>query len=246
MVRFYLLLIWNFSFFKSFFQLPPALKVFFVQILILQGCSHYLKLKVGLKHESQRPNTHLLRFQVSSGSLREDFTLRTMPRHARVERSLAWSKSFLFGIVLTTNVAHEFTHGIPMVPRRSKGILLNKPPLRENHKITNSLPMVIWLCSQHSENARVRVVRRYRTNRLEEIQIVPVRVIISMPSNHIKWRPLDFIFKELSPKFIHNSPILIHILILSHWNLKVLGVSQTVGTYWSQVWQSEVTLIQFT
>lgn len=52
-----------------------------------------------------------------------------------MQRRATWSEAYSFGIILPTDISHEFSHTVSMVIRRLESVLSNQPSWWEYHEI---------------------------------------------------------------------------------------------------------------
>lgn len=83
---------------------------------------------------------------------------------------------------------HEFGHSIPVIPWRTEGVFLNKPPRRKNYEVCDGGTRMIRWGSQYREDRGIWVIVGDRANSGETTEVVLVRVIEPVPGDHIKGR----------------------------------------------------------
>lgn len=121
-----------------------------------------------------------------------------------------------FGIVVAGDQTHELRHGVAVVPRRTEGLLCNKPTRREDDKVGNSRTNDGRGGCEHSEDTWVRMIETDASNGVEPTKIVLVRVEISMPGNDVERTVILLGIEQLAGELDANCPL----------GLVVLGESQ--------------------
>ena len=174
-----------------------------------------------------------------------------MSAHGIVQTGSCWLEAPFatsLRVVLSVNQAHEFRHGVAMVPRRSERVLHHQPPWREDDKIRHcrTCSMCVRRRRQHGEYAGVWVIMRYRSDGVEPAEIIFVGVVQAMPSDDIERRMWLLGAEEIAPKFGEQGPLRILMVLLKACDrgLEVSCIRQTVGADRAQLRQIEVTLIQ--
>jgi hypothetical protein len=200
----------------------------------------------GLEHESHGVLTNEHWFLLSLACLLEDCDLWAMSRHAGVETACSWAEPILLGIVDSRDVAHELRHGIPVIVGWSEGVLSHQPPWGKDHEVNHSLPWVVTLASQHSENAWVWMIIADRTNRVKLSQVILIGSKVSMPSNHVEGGMVLLVLEEFTGELADYLPLFAAIFVPCNWCLEMHWISQAVRTNWAEVWQHEMRLIGFT
>jgi len=99
---------------------------------------------------------------------------------------------------------------------------------------------------ENGENGRVRVVIGHGANGTEAAEVVLIRVVVSMPSDHVKWGVVLASREEGVVEFADDVPAGLIFLEESCWNLKVASVGQTVGANRTELWELKVALVKFT
>lgn len=105
-------------------------------------------------------------------------------RARRLEAALA----ALLGVVLAVDQAHEFGHGVAVVPGRAESVLGDEPAGREDDEVGDGGARVVGLRRQDGEDARVRVVEADAADGVEAAQVVLVRVVGAVPGDDVEGR----------------------------------------------------------
>ncbi len=93
------------------------------------------KRKVGLKHKGHRI-LETERRQLSLTLRKERVGIRTVRRHAAVQRSTSRKEAFGFGLVESFDHAHVLAHAVAMIVGRTEGLFGNDPARWEDDKVT--------------------------------------------------------------------------------------------------------------
>ena len=97
---------------------------------------------------------------------------------------------------------------------------------------------------QHREDARVRVVERDGPDRVEPAEVVLVRVVESMPCDHVERRVSLLRGVEMSGKLGEDAPFRFGVFIkVGYGRLEVSRVGEAVGADGSQLRECEVALV---
>ena len=157
-------------------------------------------------------------------SFLKNLALWAVTGHAWVQASASRHKAFLFSVIDSTNVTHEFSHGIPVEIRWPESFFHYQPPCWKDDEVANGLPIFIRLCSQYREDAGVRVVLGDGSTCLEQAQVVLVWSVVSMPPHNIEGWPVYLIGEEFSKIFVNHCPFFFFFIIASRRNLEILRV----------------------
>jgi len=104
----------------------------------------------------------------------------------------------------------------------------NIPPGAEDQKVRKRRGWVSRGRRQNTENRRVNVVNRDRTNIDKLRQVVLVWHIVAVPCNYVKGRVLLRTAEELAAKLVHDLPRLLFNLVLRDGVLEVPSIGESV------------------
>lgn len=150
------------------------------------------------------------------------------------------------GIVVTSDQSHELRHGVTVVPRWTESVFLYEPAGRENDKVGNGRAFMIRRSSKDSENGRIGVIKRDRTNSVEATQIILVRVVVAMPGDDIEWGVILSGREKRVVELAVQSVFLFLVIERSYRGLEVSSVGETVGSDRAQFGKLVVALVELT
>ena len=84
------------------------------------------------------------------------------------------------------------------------------------------------------------MIIRYRSNSIIELKIIFIRSIVSPPSNNIIRRELCFCIIHFPKILVNNFPFLCFIFKPSSWIHEIFRISESICSYRTQFWQSEM------
>lgn len=236
---------------------PPTVLIIFILHLRtrLQPPLRHANHQATLKHKRTAPRTHFRRLQLCIRRTFKALRIRAMPTHHVMQTRAPRYKptgSALFRIVPALNQPHELTHGIPVVPRRTKRVLAHQPPRRENHKVRDRGARRVGQRAQHRENGRVWVVERHGADGVEAAQVILVRVVHPMPRHHVERsvplsRRIQAVGEFGRHRVLrgsvesHSAAVLVE---ARHGRLEIARIGEAVGSKRPELGEREVALVQ--
>lgn len=223
-------------------------------------CHH----QTGFKHERLCFIGDTDRIQFTMGCLLKRSGIRPMRCHHGMQRCPTRNEAALFGFVFAFNETHEFWGDITVIIRGSECPILNSPSRRENGEIHDSHSGNWGFAGENGENGRIAVIEWSRIDDIESVQVVFVRVVIAMPSDHIVRRMIlchenhsSTVFfkgwnssyllcnKQASLEFTHNLEWNIKFLKPCFWSKKVTRIRQSIRPNGTQIRNFESPIVHF-
>lgn len=172
-----------------------------------------------------------------------------MRTHHVVQTCATWLETATaLGVVITVNEAHEFGHGVAVVPRGPECVFRYQPTGRKNDKVSNCGAHVFRWGGEHREDARVGMIVGDGTNGAEAGEVVFIRVVEAMPGDDVEGRVCLGGRKEATSKFRQESVRGRARGVFSkrrRGGLKVTGIGQAIGPDGTKFGQLEVILVEF-